>query len=72
MTGRRPAERELEVLLSGWRHHRDFYEQDQAAAAALTHTGESVPSHQWDAGELAAYTAVANTIFNLDETVMKE
>ena len=42
------------------------------AAAALIHAGESRPNPRLDPCELAAYTAIAQLILNLDETITKE
>ncbi len=70
-TGRPPAARELAVLRAGLDFHLARFGRDSVAASELISVGESVPV-EVDAGELASYTAVANVILNLDETVTKE
>jgi hypothetical protein len=71
-TGRRPQVRELEVLgrlLAGQMSH---YRQDPEAAEALAGVGEFSRPQGLEVGELAAWTALANVLLNLDETVTKE
>ena len=48
------------------------FRRDPEAAAALIAPGESAPDPRLDPGELAAYTAIAQLILNLDETITKE
>jgi len=43
-----------------------------AAAGKLLQVGESAVDDKMEQAELAAWTVVANAIFNLDETIMKE
>jgi hypothetical protein len=65
-----PAERD--VLLSGLQEHLAAYRKDKSAARKLIATGASRPDAGLDVAELAAYTAVASLILNLDEAVTKE
>jgi len=51
--------------LTGYRHNKD-------AALKLTGVGESKTDAKVDASELAAWTMVASTILNLDETITRE
>jgi len=45
---------------------------DRLAALKLVGAGESRRDERLDIGELAAYTAVASLILNLDEAITKE
>ncbi len=47
------------------------YRKDEAAARALIALGASAPDSSLSASGLAAYTAVANIILNMDETITK-
>ncbi len=71
-TARRPKPAELAILRAGLEHHRANYRTDPKAALKLVSAGESPRDPKLDVGELAAYTAVASLILNLDETVTKE
>ena len=71
-TARTPGPRELEVLRAGLNHHLAEYRKDPVSASKLISIGESSPDGELEVSELAAYTAVANLILNLDETVTKE
>ena len=62
---------ELETLTRGYRMHLNHYQQHPQAVADLAAIGETSSSRQGSA-ELAAYTAIANMILNLDETVTRE
>ena len=48
------------------------YAGDKGAAAKLIAVGESKPDASHDAAELAATTALANVLLNLDEVITKE
>jgi hypothetical protein len=71
-TARPPTEAELKILVSGFAQHRDRYRNDKEAALKLVSVGESRRDEKLDVGELAAYTAVASLILNLDEAITKE
>ena len=62
---------EEQVLLGLLASETAVYESDPAAADALIHVGDSEPPDGLAAGELAAWTLVANTFFNLDEALNK-
>jgi hypothetical protein len=51
--------------------HRDRYQPDLEAARKLISLGDSKPDAKLDPVELAAYTMIANTILNLDETLTR-
>ena len=74
-TGDGPAgrvARRSEVLHGSFRYHLDRYQTDRDAALKLLSEGEHPRDETLDVRELAAYTAVASLILNLDETVTKE
>jgi mono/diheme cytochrome c family protein len=71
-TARRPTVAELQVLRRGLDRYRSLYASDHDAAAKLIHQGESTPAAALDPAELAAYTATADVILNLDETITRE
>ncbi len=71
-TGRRPRPVELAILVDGFRNQLERFRRDRKGALALIGQGESRPDARLDAVELAAYTAIAQLILNLDETLTKE
>ncbi len=70
-TARRATPAELRVLLDLAQRELDHYKKDPAQAAKLISIGASKAGNV-EAAELAAWTTVAGTIFNLDETITKE
>jgi hypothetical protein len=72
LTARLPRPTELKILQANLEQHRTRYRADRQAALKLIGVGESKPNEKLDPAELAAYTAVANLILNLDETITKE
>jgi Protein of unknown function (DUF1553)/Protein of unknown function (DUF1549)/Concanavalin A-like lectin/glucanases superfamily len=68
---RRPAKRELAVLLRIAQEQITVYRSDRDAAAQLLGVGEAARNQGLDSAELAAWTIVANVILNLDETITK-
>jgi hypothetical protein len=66
----RPAERD--VLLAGLGRHRKHYANAHAEAEKVARAGEAPADLGLDAAELAAYTAMASVILNLDEAITKE
>src|SRR5262249_30698366 len=48
------------------------FRRDPEGARALIRAGESTPNPRLDPGELAAYTAMAQLILNLDETITRD
>ena len=71
-TARQPAESEKEILLRGLRRYEDRYRTTPTDADKLLAQGEYPRDESLDAPELAAYTAVASMILNLDETITRE
>lgn len=69
--GRPPTEAEQRRLLSFVEQQTQSYERDPAAAAALVTAGSTARPSSPDAQRLAAWTMVANALFNLDETLTK-
>jgi uncharacterized membrane protein YfcA len=70
-TNRVPSTQELEILARVLDQQMLKYREDKEAARALIQVGESKPARSFDTGELAAWTAVANMLLNLDETISK-
>jgi hypothetical protein len=69
---RPPQELELQVLVRGLDRYRQQFTADSEAAQRYVRHGESPPDSRLDTSELAAYTALAEVILNLDETITKE
>jgi hypothetical protein len=68
---RHPRAAEAEALQAALADFVKDYQGDREAAKALLGVGESRTA-KVDQRELAAYTAVASLILNLDETVTKQ
>ncbi len=71
-TARKPSDNELGVLGRGLERYRKNFRADPEAAKRFVHQGDSPVSDKFDPAELAAYTATAGVILNLDETITKE
>ena len=69
---REPTGGERDVLLTLLHQQLEEYRANADAARELLAVGESKPSAASDATELAAWTMVASTVLNLDETITKE
>jgi Protein of unknown function (DUF1553)/Protein of unknown function (DUF1549)/Concanavalin A-like lectin/glucanases superfamily/Planctomycete cytochrome C len=69
--GRRPAPGEIAVLANAYRQQYGNFSKDQTAANALLGVGESKLPAAANRQELAALTAVANVLLNLNETITK-
>ncbi len=69
---RTPSPSELAVLKRGLERYRAAYRADREAALRLIRHGESPTDPNLDPVELAAYTACAGVILNLDETISQE
>jgi hypothetical protein len=72
LTARPPRPAELNILLADLEQHRQRYRRDRQAAVKLVSVGEAKHDEGLDVAELAAYTAVANLVLNLDETMTRE
>jgi hypothetical protein len=70
-TLRRPTAPEVRILLDLAQRRLEHYKKQPALAAKLIAVGASKPGNV-EAVELAAWTTVASTILNLDETITKE
>jgi mono/diheme cytochrome c family protein len=71
-TSRRPRPEELRILVDGFSDQLTRFRRDPSAARVLLTAGESQRDPKLDPVELAAYTAMAQLILNLDETLTKE
>ncbi|MFN3167420.1 MAG: PSD1 and planctomycete cytochrome C domain-containing protein [Phycisphaeraceae bacterium] len=68
---RTPRAKETAVLTEGVQRYRVLYQQDPAAAQALLAVGATPVKQDIPPNELAAWTMIANTILNLDETITR-
>ena len=71
-TSRWPTEQETEVLSQILNEARETYTQQTDEAEKLLGVGESKSNGEIPAAERAAWTLVASTLFNLDETLTRE
>jgi Protein of unknown function (DUF1553)/Protein of unknown function (DUF1549)/Planctomycete cytochrome C len=69
LLSRLPEAEEVALLEAQLKAHLERYQKDEAAAKKLISLGQSKPSGVANPAETAAYTLLANTLFNLDETV---
>lgn len=70
-TSRAPVARESATLAASFAYHRDRFQSDRAAALKYLQQGEAPRDEKLDRSELAAYTAVASMLLNLDATLTK-
>jgi hypothetical protein len=70
-TSRKIAKDESKVLLEVFKQQLADYQKDKDAAEKLLGLGSFKARPELDHAELAAWTMVANTILNLDETITK-
>ncbi len=71
-TSRPPNQRELQVLTDTLAEQRAVYKASADAAGEFIKNGKSAPKGNSEPAELAAWTAVANILLNLDETISRE
>jgi hypothetical protein len=71
-TAREPDPREVKLLERQVQHELARYRRSRADAEKLLKIGESPVERKLKPAELAAWTMVASTILNLDETMTKE
>jgi hypothetical protein len=71
-TARMPNSREVEILLASFSFYRDAFQSAPSDAARYLSPGEAPRNEELDVRELAAYSAVASVILNLDAAVTKE
>ena len=69
---RQPSEAELEVLTNAWQQYRREFGTQPEAAKSLLEVGQSAYDEKLDPVELAAATALANVILNLEEATTRE
>lgn len=72
VTSRHPTGREIEVLTSGFGHHRDRFRNDPQAASALLGLGREPTERDISNPEMAALAIMASLVLNLDETITRE
>ena len=72
VTSRHPTGREIEVLASGFGHHRDRFRNDPQAASALLGSGREGTEGGVSNPEMAALAIMASLVLNLDETITRE
>jgi hypothetical protein len=71
-TGRKASPDEIQLLSSLAQKQEALYRRDKQRASELVHVGESPANAKLNPSELAAWTVVASSILNLDETITKE
>ncbi|MEO7652880.1 MAG: DUF1553 domain-containing protein, partial [Bryobacteraceae bacterium] len=71
-TARKPSDAEREILLGTLKRYEDRYQSRPADAGKFLSHGERARDKTIPEYELAAYTAVASMVLNLDETITKE
>ena len=69
---RGPSPQESTLLESAYREYREIYAEDPTGAEQLIGVGESAVIASLDPRDLAAATALANVLLNLDEVMTKE
>jgi len=70
-TSRTIKKDELENLTTFFEEEKKKFESSPNDAKALLQIGEYPQKDLLEDAELAAYTIIANTIFNLDETITR-
>ncbi|HJT79126.1 MAG TPA: DUF1553 domain-containing protein, partial [Gemmataceae bacterium] len=71
-TARPPSPAEMQVLLRGLERYERQFRANSESGRRFVHHGDSPVDPRLDPAELAAYTAAAEVILNLDETITKE
>ena len=71
-TSRKPTASEASLLGESFEHYLERYRESPRDARELLTQGDYERDESLDESELAAYTAVASLIMNLDETITKE
>jgi hypothetical protein len=72
VTTRAPEQRELRVLRAALDEFRQEFTEDPEAAEASQQVGKSPANRELPAAELAATTALANILLNLEEVTTRE
>jgi hypothetical protein len=71
LTSRVPDSSEKEIFLKLYRDQLAYFQKNPAQANALLNVGATPKSNQIDDAHQAAATILVNTIFNLDECLLK-
>jgi hypothetical protein len=71
-TARRPSPAELNVILRGLERYHQSFRSDPQSTAQWIRQGKDAAPAGFDPTELAAYSAAASVILNLDETITLE
>jgi hypothetical protein len=71
LLSRQPKPAELALLRSAWDRAKNGFEADPGSAKSLLSVGDARGDASLAPTELAAFTMVASTLFNLDEAVTK-
>jgi hypothetical protein len=71
LLARHPSEHETPILLRRLAEYVEYYREHPEMAEQLLSVGESERSERLDSAEHAAYTAIANTLMNLDELLVR-
>jgi len=71
-TSRTPTTAELRILRSSLQKYLERFRQSPASAELLVSHGESPRNKSLDACDLAAHTAVASILLNMDEAISKD
>ena len=69
---RPPSSSEERILLASLKRRIAHYKSNEKAAKKLISIGDVKNTAKADPSELAAYTVLASTILNMDETLTKE
>lgn len=68
---RNPRQEELDVLFDLYQSQSRYYQNEEEKAIQLISTGNSPIPEEKPAGELAAWTSIARSIFNLHEMITR-
>ncbi len=72
VTSRMASAAELDILLRNWNRQVEYYAGRPQETGNLLSVGERKNDEKLDRSELAAYTACASLILNLDEAITKQ
>jgi hypothetical protein len=72
VTARTPDAATLAILKKGFEERRKEFEKDSESATALIMQGTSKPDPSLSAPDLAAYSATASILLNLDRVITKD
>lgn len=71
-TSRQPTEAELATLRTSLQRYTERFRQSPASAEQFVGQGESPRNRSLDVVDLAAHTAVASVLINMDESISKD